>query len=108
MARGMGNMGNMQGMMQKIQKMQKEMTKEQNNIEETIFEKSDANNLLTIKMNGKKEVTDLTILSDLIDPDDPEMLQDLLIVTLNELMNEIDETTEARLGKYTKGMNLPF
>ncbi|OFK58015.1 nucleoid-associated protein [Globicatella sp. HMSC072A10] len=108
MARGMGNMGNMQGMMQKIQKMQKELTKEQKNIEETIFEKSDANHLLTIKMNGKKEVTDLTISSDLIDPEDPEMLQDLLIVTLNELMIEIDETAEARLSKYTKGMNLPF
>lgn len=108
MARGMGNMGNMQGMMQKVQKMQKEMAKEQKNIEETVFEKSDSNQLLSIKMTGKKEVTDITVSPTLMDPDDTEMLQDLLIATLNELIVEIDQTTEERLGKFTKGLNLPF
>ena len=54
--RGMGNMGNMQGMMQKIQKMQKEMTKEQAAIEATIFQAQDVNQLVTVKVNGKKEL----------------------------------------------------
>ena len=106
--RGMGNMGNMQGMMQKVQKLQKEMAKEQQIIEETLFEKSDSQGLLTAKMDGKKQLKALTIQPSLLDPEDSEMLEDLLIDTLNQLMNEIDTQTEARLGKYTKGLNLPF
>ena len=52
--RGMGNMGNMQGMMQKMQKMQKEMQKTQAEIEASVFEVSDSQNLVTVKITGKK------------------------------------------------------
>lgn len=108
MAKGMGGMGNMQGMMQKMQKMQKEMTKEQKAIEETVYEASDNNELLTVKLNGRKEMVELTIKPELVDPDDIEMLQDLIIATTNQVLVQIDEDTEKRLGKYTKGLNLPF
>ena len=106
--RGMGNMGNMQGMMQKIQKMQKEMTKEQAAIEATIFQAQDVNQLVTVKVNGKKELVELDLAPDLVDPDDIEMLQDLVIATVNDALKEVDQATECRLGKYTQGMNLPF
>ena len=106
--RGMGNMGNMQGMMQKIQKMQKEMTKEQAAIEATIFQAQDVNQLVTVKVNGKKELVELDLAPDLVDPDDIEMLQDLVIATVNEALKQVDQATESRLGKYTQGMNLPF
>lgn len=106
--RGMGNMGNMQGMMQKMQKMQKEMEKTQKEIDETIFEASDVNQLLTVKVNGKKVITDIEIQEDLVDPDDIDMLQDLLIATLNEAMAQVDQVTDERMGKFTKGLNLPF
>ncbi|MBS4462750.1 YbaB/EbfC family nucleoid-associated protein [Aerococcaceae bacterium zg-B36] len=108
MMRGMGSMGNMQGMLQKAQKMQKELAKEQAAIEETIFEKSDSNQLVTVKMTGKRQITELTIAPDLLDPDDVEMLQDLVLSTINGLIVEIDKITEERLGKFTKGLNLPF
>ena len=106
--RGMGNMGNMQGMMQKMQKMQKEMEKTQKEIDETIFEASDVNQLLTVKVNGKKVITDIEIQEALVDPDDIDMLQDLLIATLNEAMAQVDQVTDERMGKFTKGLNLPF
>lgn len=106
--RGMGNMGNMQGMMQKMQKMQKEMEKTQKEIDETIFEASDVNQLLTVKVNGKKVITDIEIQEELVDPDDIDMLQDLLIATLNEAMAQVDQVTDERMGKFTKGLNLPF
>lgn len=106
--RGMGNMGNMQGMMQKVQKMQKDMQKEQAEIEASVFEASDTNQLITVKMTGKKEIVELEIAPDLVDPDDIEMLQDLIIATVNDAIQQVDETTEKRLGKYTQGMNLPF
>lgn len=106
--RGMGNMGNMQGMMQKVQKMQKEMAKEQAAIEATIFEASDSQQLVVAKVNGKKELVELDIASQLADPDDVEMLQDLVIATVNQALKQVDSATEQRLGKYTKGLNLPF
>lgn len=106
--RGMGNMGNMQGMMQKVQKMQKEMAKEQQLIEETVFEKSDNNALVTIKMKGNRQLTDIDIKPELLDPEDVDMLQDLLVSTINDVISEIEKTTDDRLGKYTKGLNLPF
>lgn len=104
----MQGMANFQGMMQKMKKLQKDMEKAQKQIEETIFEVSDSQNLVQVKMNGKKELTDLVINEALVDPDDINMLQDLVISTVNDAIKEVEAKTEATLGKYTKGLNLPF
>lgn len=108
MMRGMGNMGNMQGMMQKMQKMQKEMQKTQADIEATIFEVSDNQDLVTVKMTGKKEIVELKIDQALVDPDDVEMLQDLVLATVNQAIQKVEKTQEEKLGKFTAGLNLPF
>lgn len=102
------NMGNMQGMMKQMQKMQKDMKKEQEELEATIFEAQDANNLVHVKMSGKKELIDLQIQEALVDPDDVDMLQDLVIATINDALAQVDKTTEERMGRFTKGLNLPF
>lgn len=101
-------MGNMQGMMQKMQKMQKDMEKEQKAIETSIFEASDNNNLVTVKVTGAKRIVELEIKEDLVDPEDIDMLQDLVIVTVNDALAQVDKATEQRLGKFTQGLNLPF
>lgn len=108
MARGMGGMGNMQGMMQKMQKMQKEMEKEQNAIQNSEFSATSANDLVKVKVSGKKEVLEIELAEALVDPDDIEMLQDLVIATVNEALAKVDQTTENRMGKFTKDLNLPF
>ena len=101
-------MGNMQGMMQKMQKMQKDMEKEQKAIETSIFEASDNNNLVTVKVTGAKRIVELEIKEDIVDPEDIDMLQDLVIVTVNDALAQVDKATEQRLGKFTQGLNLPF
>ena len=101
-------MGNMQGMMQKVQKMQNDMEKEQKAIETSIFEASDNNNLVTVKVTGAKRIVELEIKEDLVDPEDIDMLQDLVIVTVNDALAQVDKATEQRLGKFTQGLNLPF
>lgn len=108
MVKGMGNMGNMQGMMQKMQQMQKDMEKEQSAIQNTDFTATSVNNLVTVKVSGKKEVLEIELAPALVDPDDIEMLQDLVLATVNDALKQVDQTTEARMGQFTKGLNLPF
>lgn len=102
------NMGNIQSMMKKAQKLQKEMEKEQKAIQETIFEVQDINQLVTVKVNGKRQLTELLIQPELVDPDDIDMLQDLVLDTINDALAQVDEATEERLSRFTQGMNLPF
>ena len=108
MVKGMGNMGNMQGMMQKMQQMQKDMEKEQSAIQNTDFTATSVNNLVTVKVSGKKEVLAIELAPALVDPDDIEMLQDLVLATVNDALKQVDQTTQARMGQFTKGLNLPF
>lgn len=104
----MVNMANMQKMMKQAQKMQADMAKEQEAIQAEIFEAEDTNGLVKVKMNGGRELVELEIAPDLVDPDDIDMLQDLVIATVNDALNKVEEATESRLGRFTQGMNLPF
>lgn len=104
----MVNMANMQKMMKQAQKMQAEMQKEQEAIQNTIFEAQDNNGLVKAKVNGQHQIVELEIQEALVDPEDIEMLQDLVLATINEALAQVDEATETRLGKYTQGLNLPF
>ncbi|WP_261806710.1 YbaB/EbfC family nucleoid-associated protein [Lapidilactobacillus luobeiensis] len=99
-----GNPGNMAGMMKKMQKLQKEMQAAQSQLEVAEFTGKAANDYVTITMNGKREVKDLQIKPEVIDPDDPDMLQDLLIEALNNVLQTIDQQTEQTMGKYTRGL----
>lgn len=93
---------NMKAMMQQVQQMQKEMLKEQEKIGEKIFEETTS--LVDIEANGKKEITKINIKVDDLDSDDLEMLEDMLLVAVNNVMKKIDQETEEKLGKYTKGL----
>lgn len=104
----MRGMGNIQGMMQKMQKMQKQMEKEQKAIEETVYIAKDPSEMVIVQMNGKREVLDLTIKPDAVDPEDVDMLQDLVLTAMNDALRQVDEDTKARLGSFTQGLNLPF
>ncbi len=103
--RGMGNMGNM---MKQMQKMQKDMEQEQKALEVTEFTAEDTNGLVKVVLNGKREVKELTINEALVDPEDVEMLQDLVLATVNEGLKTVEKATEERMGRFTQGLNLPF
>lgn len=102
--KGMGNMGNM---MKQMQQMQKKMMKAQDELHEMTFEASAGGGMVTAVAKGNKEITDIQIKEEVVDPDDIEMLQDLVIAAVNDVMNQVDEKTNAAMGQFTKGMNLP-
>src|SRR5690625_4338330 len=99
--RGMGNMGNM---MKQMQKMQKKMMKAQDELHEMTFEASVGGGMVTITANGKKEITDIKIEEEVVDPDDIEMLQDLIIAATNDVLKQIDDKTAETMGQFTKGL----
>lgn len=100
----MRGMGNMQGMMKQVQKMQKEMEAAQANLNAKEFTGEASNGLVSATFTGDKKMTDLVIKPELIDPEDPDMLQDLVIVAVNDALAKISKETEATMGKYAKGI----
>lgn len=101
------NMGNMQGMMKKMQKLQAEMAKLQEDLKTRTIEASAGGGVVTVVANGKKELVSVKIDPSAVDPEDVDMLQDLLLAAVNEAMRKVDEMTEREMGKLTSGMNLP-
>ncbi|HLS35659.1 MAG TPA: YbaB/EbfC family nucleoid-associated protein [Bacillota bacterium] len=102
--RGMGNMGNM---MKQMQQMQKKMVKAQEELHAMEFEASSGGGMVTVTANGNKEILDITIEEEVVDPEDVEMLQDLVIAAMNDVLKQIDDKTEETMGQFTKGLNLP-
>ncbi|MCR2044284.1 YbaB/EbfC family nucleoid-associated protein [Anaerosalibacter massiliensis] len=108
MARGgFPGMGNMGGMMKQVQKMQKEMATLQEKLEEKEIEASAGGGAVTAIANGKKEVVSITIDKDVVDPDDVEMLQDLVLAAVNEALRNAEEYVSKEMQKITGGMNIP-
>ena len=104
----MRGMGNMQGMMKKMQKMQKEMLEAQEALNEQQFEGVAGGGMVKVVMNGQRQMLDVALDESVVDPDDVEMLQDLIIVAVNDALKKVEDTTASTMGKFTQGMNLPF
>ncbi|KWU86008.1 nucleoid-associated protein [Salmonella enterica subsp. enterica serovar Kentucky] len=94
-------------MMKQMQKMQKKMGEEQEKLKEEKVQGTAGGGMVTVTVSGHKEVLDVEIKEEAVDPDDIEMLQDLVIAATNEAMNKADELTQERLGKHTQGLNIP-
>ena len=93
---------NIQAIMKQAQKMQKDMMTAKEEIDNMEFEST--NSFVTVKENGKKEITKITIDSESLDKDDIEMLEDIILVAVNDLNKQVDKVTEQKMGKYTQGM----
>ncbi|MGE7094021.1 YbaB/EbfC family nucleoid-associated protein [Lysinibacillus sp. NPDC048646] len=104
----MRGMGNMQGMMKKMQKMQKEMMEAQEALNAEQFEGTAGGGMVKVAVTGQREVVEVNLDASVVDPDDIEMLQDLIVVATNEALKKVEEKTNATMGKFTQGMNLPF
>ncbi len=102
---GMGG-GNMQQLAKQAQKMQLQMAKVQEEMDAREFEASSGGGMVTAKVNGKKEVLSITINPQAIDPEDAEILQDMILAAINEALKNASETMEREMGKLTGGMNL--
>ena len=87
--------------------MQQEMLKAQEEIEQTDFEASAGGGAVTVKMSGKKELTEINIKPEACDPDDVEMLQDLILTAVNDVIGQVDEANNAKMSKLTGGLSIP-
>ncbi|CRK85335.1 YbaB/EbfC family nucleoid-associated protein [Neobacillus massiliamazoniensis] len=103
-----GGMGNMQNMMKQMQKMQKQMGEAQEKLGEQKIEGTAGGGMVTITMTGHKEVVEVKINPEAVDPDDVEMLQDLVLAATNDALKKVEELTNNTMGQFTKGLNLPF
>ncbi|MBL4933711.1 MULTISPECIES: YbaB/EbfC family nucleoid-associated protein [Clostridium] len=102
-----GGLGNMNNLMKQAQKLQQQMEEMQKELEVAEFEATVGGGAVLVKVNGKKEVTHIEIKPEVVDPDDVEMLQDLVLSAVNQAMKKADEETSSKMGKLTGGMNMP-
>lgn len=100
---GMGGM-NMNNMMKQVQKMQKQMEEAQKTLEEAVYSASAGGGAVEVTINGKKNVTNVKLDPDAVDPDDVEMLEDLIMAAVNEAMKKADDASNAAMSKMTGGM----
>ena len=99
--------GNMQQLARQAQKLQQQMAKMQEEIEAREFEATAGGGMCTAKVNGKKEVLSIEIKPEAVDPDDIEMLQDLVLAAVNEALRGVAQQGEARLASATGGLSIP-
>ena len=104
---GMMGGGNMQQLARQAQKLQQQMAKMQEEIEAREFEATAGGGMATAKVNGKKELISIEIKPEAVDPDDVEMLQDLIVAAVNEALRQANDAMEQGMGKMTGGMGLP-
>ena len=101
------NQGGQANMMKRLQQMQDDMARVQKECEEAEYKASAGGGAIDVTVNGSHQVVSVKIQPDVVDPEDVEMLEDLLVAAVNEAMRKADETMEREMGKITGGMNIP-
>lgn len=102
-----GGAGGMQKQLQQVQMMQKKMDEVQTELETREVETTAGGGAVSITANGKKEIVKIVIKPEVVDPDDVEMLQDLIQAAVNEAIRQIEEMTQSEMGKLTGGLSIP-
>lgn len=105
--KNMGGASNMNSMIKQAQKMQDEITALQTDIEAREFTATSGGGVVEVTVTGAKNIKSLTIKPEAVDPDDVEMLQDLVVSAINEAMNEVEKVTEDEMNQITGGVALP-
>lgn len=107
---GMPNLGggNMQNLMKQAQKMQQDMMKTQEEMNEREFEATSGGGVVRVVVTGSKVVKSIEIKPEAVDPEDVEMLQDLVMAAVNEALRTATETVNAQMNRFTGGMNFGF
>ena len=102
---GMG--GNMNQLMKQAQKMQKQMEETTKALEESTYEATAGGGVVKVVVSGKKEVVSVHLEEEVVDPDDVEMLEDLVFSAVKQALEKASEETSEKMGKLTGGMNMP-
>ena len=102
-----GGAQNMNQMIKQAQKMQDQITELQEDIEAREFSATAGGGAVEVTITGKKTIKSLTLKPEVVDPNDIDMLQDLIISAVNEAVNNVESTTKNEMGKITGGVSLP-
>ena len=99
---GMGGFGgmNINSLMKEAKKMQADLEKNQQELAEKEFEASAGGNAVSVKVNGQKQILDLKLQKEVVDPEDVEMLQDLIVTCINQAFKQVDDAQAASMGKF--------
>ncbi|GLI05039.1 MULTISPECIES: YbaB/EbfC family nucleoid-associated protein [Paenibacillus] len=100
-------MNNMNQMMKQVKKMQEQMLKAQEDLANRTVEGTSGGGVVSVTVNGQKKVTAVVIKPEAVDPDDVEMLQDLVLSAINDAMTKAEEMAGKEMSKLTGGMNIP-
>ncbi|OMD58173.1 YbaB/EbfC family nucleoid-associated protein [Paenibacillus odorifer] len=100
-------MNNMNQMMKQVKKMQEQMLKAQEELGGKVIEGSSGGGVVTVQVNGHKKLLSIQIKPDAVDPEDVEMLQDLVITAVNDALTQAEELANNDMGKFTGGMKIP-
>lgn len=99
--------GNMQKQMQQMQAVQRMMEQKQAEIEEMEATATSGGGAVSVTVSGKKEIKNIELKPEVVDPDDIEMLQDLIMVAVNEAMRQMEEISQKEMGAITAGLGIP-
>ena len=99
-----GMPGNMNNLMKQAQKMQKQMAETQQALEEKTYEASAGGGVVSVTVSGKREVTAVKIAEEVVDPDDIEMLEDLIMAATNEALRAMETDSQNQMAKFTCGL----
>lgn len=102
-----GGPQNMQNMLKQAQKMQENIEKKKAELEEKEYVVSSGGGMVEVTVTGKHEIKAIGINPEVVDPEDVEMLEDMLVAAFNEAMRQIDEEQERELSAVTGGLNIP-
>lgn len=94
-------------MMRQVQKMQEAIKAKTEELEAREFSGSASGSMVTVTMTGKHQITAVSIKPEAVDPEDVEMLEDLVAAAVNDAIRQVDETTESEMGQITGGLNIP-
>ena len=97
----------MNSMIRQAQKMQEDMAALQEELDAREYDIAAGGGMVAIKINGKKEVLSIEIKPEIVDPEDIEMLQDILTAGVNEAIKKVEETNAEQMSKVTGGLNMP-
>ncbi len=104
-----GMPGNMNNLMKQAQRMQRQIEEQAKALEEKEYSAQSGGGAVSVTMNGKREVLNLTLTPEVVDPEDIEMLQDLIVAAMNEALRQVEDDANAVMGKMTGGMGgFPF
>ena len=104
---GGGMPGNMANLMKQAQKMQRQMEEMQKELETKTVEATAGGEAVKVVVNGRKEVVEIELKPEVVDPEDIEMLQDLVMAAINEGLRKADEMVNSQMSTITGGLNLP-